>query len=332
MQNQPSRKSPSVPREVGRTSVAQMLTHDLAVSLRKRGRGGTSGGERGVTLRLCHRLLREEPAWMHRPMQELSEQECRRVLSRVVPATRTHMRAAVELDWLFTRALGRERGSIGTVLREGEPGERTPLSPVQWQCLLTTALRGEHLPCAPALGVMLWGGVSPEEVERLRWRHIDWEHRELLVPCRREEEEAAGGAGELESKAVRRSLVREGDTRDREEVFRRVPLRPILCRWLLRTSLFRDAESPVVPRSWRRRWELLWTSAGFRRRNPDALLYTYAACHARAYQDIPGLMRELGAVGSRLFPLGEASIPVVPEAWARTFWGKPMPGDANLFR
>jgi len=319
-----------------------MLTHDIASFLRERGKGGTRGGERGVTLRLCHRLLREEPAWIRRPVQELSVRDCRRVFSRVVPATRAHMRAAVGLDRLFSRALGRGRGVIGTVLREREADERTPLSPVQWRCLLTTALREEHLPCAPALGLMLWGGISLEEVERLCWRHIDWVRRELFVPGCRGEEGAAGGAGGTGSKAVRGDAVRIGGAQDGEarggatcggeEVFRRVPLRPILCRWLLRTSLFRDAESPVVPRSWRRRWELLWTTAGFRRKSPDVLLYTYAACHARFYRDIPGLMRELGAAGSRLFPLGEASVPVVPETWARAFWERPMLGDANLFR
>ncbi len=324
MQNHPSRKRPSDSGELERMSVAKVLTHDLTFSRQMRGAGGAAGDEGAVTLRLCHRLLREEPAWMRRSVRELSERECRGVFSRVIPATRTHMRAAVGLDRLFFRALGRGRAGVGTVLREEEPGERTPLSPAQWRHLLLTALREEHLPCAPALGLMFWGGISLEEVERLRWRHIDWESRELLVPSRRRGEGGAEGVGE-----AGRGAVRVGDDRDRgalgrEKPLRRVPLRPILCQWLLRTSLFRDAESPVVPRSWQRRWRLLWKAAGFHRKSPDVLLYTYAACHARSYRDIPGLMRELGTRGRRLFPRGEASLPVVPEAWARAFWGKPL--------
>lgn len=242
--------------------------------------------------RLCRQLLRREPMWACLPVEELSVQDWREMMSRVRPATRDGVRAVEQLaDFCPGFRAQREAEGCDGGAAPQSAGGRLPLTPEQWRRLLTRARREEHLPCAPALGLMLWGGVAPDEVEQLRWRHILWEERALVIPAK---PGCEGG--------------------------RRLPLRPILCKWLLSTSLFRDAEGPVVPRSWRRRWCLLRIAAGFHFWTPEVLLLTYAACHASFFRDIPALMKELGEVGRSLFPNGAASLPSVPEAWGRAFW------------
>lgn len=273
----------------GRMSVAQALMNYVASPSRRKGERACRAQEEALR-RLCHRLLRREPTWACLPVEQFSLQDWQGMMAQLRLATRSDAWARENLlaFWL------RMRGSLGT---GGDApwltGGRLPLTPAQWGRLLSTARQEEHLPCAPALGLMLWGGVSPEEVERLRWRHVRWEERTLTIP---------GGPGRGRAAG------------------RRIPLRPILCKWLLHTSLFRDAEGPIVPRSWGRRWRLLLVAAGFHLWRPEALLLTFAACHARFFRDIPGLMKELGEAGKTLLPAGAASLPSVPEEWGRAFW------------
>lgn len=106
----------------------------------------------------------------------------------------------------------------------------------------------EHRLCAAGVGLQLWAGVRPAELERLRWRDVDLEALVVHIP---------GGAG---AKAEARA----------------VQMPPILKDWLRKNHPIRLPRSFILPPGWARRWKAVRTEAGLEPWSAGALLRTFA--------------------------------------------------------
>ncbi len=128
--------------------------------------------------------------------------------------------------------------------------------------LFTTAHKEIHIQCLPALALMSYAGIRPEELRRLSWSDVDWEERMLYMDARHSK---TGGG-------------------------RHIPLPSVLIRLLRKHR----QEGSICPPNWRKRWKILREAAGFKTWIPDILRHTFASYHAKMYQDLPRLQLAMG--------------------------------------
>ncbi len=246
----------------------------------------------------CRRILRRHPDWAERPMRHITAADCRELITSTFDTPTTRRKARSLLHGIFAYAQ-RHGWCTGNPLRAVDlPSVRerpiAALSIAQVRRLLTAARQPEHLCCAPALGLMLWAGIRPVELERLRWQDIHFGERVINIDARHSK---TGGA-------------------------RLVTLYPILARWLLKTSQYRLPNTPIVPRAWRRRWHALRQAAGFRQWNPDVLRHTFASYHLRHFRDYAALQIDMGHADIQLLRTRYLSMKGITAEGAAEFWGR----------
>lgn len=240
------------------------------------------------------RLLRECPDLRRRRLSSLSTEDCRRLLEQIFPTPRQRTKARALLHALF--ALGERRcwcrSNPLNALELPPLSEREiiPLSPEQLHQLLRAARRPEHRPCMAALGLMLWAGVRPTEVTRLRSEDIDFEEQVVVL---RPQHSKTGGC-------------------------RHVPIRPVLTAWL-RESPLRPGRL-ICPKNWRRRWPALRRAAGIVPWPQDVLRHTFASYHAKHFRNFAALQEEMGHRSASLLRTRYLSMRGVTAEAAALFW------------
>ncbi len=112
---------------------------------------------------------------------------------------------------------------------------------------------------------MLFAGIRPAEVRRLRWVDIDMEEEYITV---------------------RSSCSKTGGTRH-------VEICTSLKSWLKNLKL--NPDEMVCPKDWLGRWRRIRAEAGFADKwVHDVLRHTYASYHAKRYRDLPRLQLNMG--------------------------------------
>ncbi len=175
------------------------------------------------------------------------------------------------------------------VVREAEI---LPLELPEVERLLTTAARAEHADCLPALGLMLYAGVRPEEVTRLRWQDVDEPEQEVII---RPHHSKTGGG-------------------------RHIAICPAL-RALLHSKGERLATERICPRNWQKRWLQLRRSAGFNHWVPDVLRHTFASYYVKQYRDMNTLQLYMGHRNQQLLLTRYVNLRHVSQKAAAAFWG-----------
>ena len=137
--------------------------------------------------------------------------------------------------------------------------------------LLSAAESYEGGSCLPAVGLMLYAGIRPHEVERLRWGDV--RVRDGVI-CISPQHSKTGGA-------------------------RHVTIHPPLAR-LLQHSKPKPPHERICPPSWRQRWCALHRAAGFRHWQADVLRHTFATHHLAAFRSYAELQLEMGHRSARL--------------------------------
>ena len=134
-----------------------------------------------------------------------------------------------------------------------------PLTPEEVQRLKAAAQKPQHRAMRFSLRLMLYGGIRPTEVSRLRPEDIHWEEGQVII---RPTASKTGGG-----RAV-----------------------PLCSMHGLRQS------ERSIPRNWQRRWQALRRAAGFRHGSwvPDVCRHTFATYHAAAHRDLPQLQLIMG--------------------------------------
>ncbi len=270
-----------------------------AESLKRRERAG----RRPTTLRdlrfFVKRLLRV-PGLAERPLRAIRTAECRLVLKQAFAGSAHSFRKGrAILHSIFAYGLRQGWCAVNPVSVIEVPAvaekEIVPLTVAECRRLVETAKTPHFRDCLPALGLMLFAGVRPGEVERLRWADICCEDGVLTIASQHSK---TGGA-------------------------RRVELCPPLRRLLRRLRPDGGAEN-LCPPHWEKRWRRLRQAAGLaspqQRWAPDVLRHTFASYHALTYRNLPALQLQLGHRDSRLLLTRYLNLPSLRKSGIKPFW------------
>lgn len=245
---------------------------------------------------VCRGLMRRESGLAERSVRSMDREYCaalvaqgsslrqQRKLRVILHAVFEHCRRQ---GWCVVNPLG--------WLQLPQPVEQE-VRALSWDELVRltrTARQPEHCACQAALGLMLWAGVRPAEVERLSWADLDWEERVVVL---RPTHSKTGGC-------------------------RHVPLRPVLRAWLRRCKAKRGR---ICPPNWRRRWRALRDAAGLVPWRQDVLRHSFASYHAKHFHDFSCLQEEMGHRSAALLRTRYLSMQGLTADAAKRFW---RPGE-----
>ncbi len=293
-------------RRVLREGIAAVRAQEKTVSFAQAAEESLArreaAGRRATTLRdlrhFIRRLLRV-PGLAERPLRTLSVNECRRALeSAFAGSAHSFRKGRAILHSIF--AYGMRQGwcaanPVSAVeLPPIEEKEIVPLTVAECSRLVEVAKTPRFRDCLPALGLMLFAGVRPGEVARLRWADVHSKEGVLTISARHSK---TGGA-------------------------RRVELCPALKR-LLRT--LRPGKSGLLcPPCWGKRWQRLRQLAGLATQQrpwvPDVLRHTFASYHALTHRNLPALQLQLGHRDARLLLTRYLNLSMLQHADSRHFW------------
>ncbi len=252
----------------------------------------------GEVQQYCHRIFREHPEWAALPVRRIMPEDCRAVIMNVFPSASTRAKARRVLHAIFSFSLRHGWCAFNPLDAVDIPAaaERPIAVPplARLRRLVETARSPEHLPAAPALGLMLWAGIRPTELTRLRWADIRFDDRVITVEAQYAK---TGGA-------------------------RQVTLYPVLARWLRETAPFRLPRALIVPRAWVRRWRALRLDAGFTDWHPDTLRHTFASYHLKHFRDYNALQIDMGHADTLLLRTRYLGMRGITTEGAAEFWGQ----------
>ena len=218
---------------------------------------------------LGNRLLKSDKELAARNFSELSLAECEEWLSLEFKSPSQFNKARTMLHGVFEFATRREwcdKNPIKLIeKRKILEKEIIPLTNTQAESLLKSAKIQKNSECLPAVGLLLFAGIRPQEVRRLKWKDIDLEEGFITV---RSQCSKTGGV-------------------------RHVEIAPALKRIL--TKHKGEEESTICPSNWRRKWKNIREESGFKNVwVQDILRHTYASYFAKRFRDLPRLQLNMG--------------------------------------
>ena len=162
-------------------SVAQ-AAQDMLESKKDRLRPVSLKGLRTLT----GKLLRDRPDLARRQVRGLDAASCREWLNGSFRTPRRFLNGRAALSAVCSHAIRRgwaERNPTAGVDIPVIKERRIAALPVQ-ACSLLLRLAGDmhHGECLAAAGIMLFAGIRPAEVERLRWKHVCLEDKVISIP------------------------------------------------------------------------------------------------------------------------------------------------------
>ncbi|MCH5284945.1 MAG: tyrosine-type recombinase/integrase [Akkermansiaceae bacterium] len=164
-----------------------------------------------------------------------------------------------------------------------------PLTGSQIRALMRACRHKDLCSMLPAMQLLLWCGVRPGEVRRLRWRDIDRREKVVYIEGRVSK---TGGP-------------------------RAVPLRGA-ARELLHNT--RPGDELIAPRNWNRLWRKLRKRAGLHNWQRDVLRHTFASYHLKCFHNLPQLQEEMGHRDCNLLRTRYLNVRHVSSATARRFF------------
>ncbi len=294
-------------RRVLREGIASVRAQEKTVLFRQAAEESLarriSAGRRPTTLRdlrhFIRRLLRV-PGLAERPLRSISTNECRQALEQAFAnSAHSFRKGRTVLHSIFAygqRQQWCDGNPVAAIeLPAIEEKEIVPLTVSECHRLIKVAKSPRFRDCLPALSLMLFAGVRPGEVARLRWEDVHCEEGILSIAARHSK---TGGARCVE-----------------------------LCsplRRLLRQQSCAAAHGLLCPPRWRQRWQHLRQAAGFaspqQRWVPDVLRHTFASYHALTHRNLPALQLQLGHRDSRLLLTRYLNMRHLRRAEAAPFW------------
>lgn len=165
----------------------------------------------------------------------------------------------------------------------------TPLRLPQIRALLR-ACGCPQLQCMnAALRLMLWCGIRPTEVQRLRWGDIDRNERCVYVESQASK---TGGARAVPLRGGALALLREKH----------------------------DLTERIAPRDWQRLWAELRQRARLTQWRQDTLRHTFASMHLKHFHHLPLLQEEMGHSNVRLLRTRYLNLRNISSADAASFF------------
>ncbi len=279
-------------REMKRTvSFKTCVEESLKAKAHRRPR--TLGEIRSVSAR----MMRECPALRGKMMRSLRTEDCRAILSRFpTPSGMRKARAILHGICAFARRRGWAEGNpVEGIFTPAVMERKIPvLMPEECCQLIKTAQKEYSGACLPAAILMLYAGVRPQEVRRLKFRHLRLEDRELIIPATHSK---TGGARLVTLQPVALRFLRS---------FRRVP-----------------PDTSICPKGWERKWKAVRIRAGWNKSHPwaqDVLRHTFASYHAAAFRDYSALQWEMGHRDGRQLRARYMNMDFIGRKHAALFW------------
>ena len=208
------------------------------------------------------RILRV-PGVASLPLRSITTAQCKMILTQAFGASASSfVKGRAVLHSIFAYGIKREWCDSNPVTRIDVPKVKekaiTPLAPSEVDRLKETVQRPEFRDMQLSLSLMLYGGIRPSEVSRLRECDFNWEEKQVIV---RPVVSKTGGG-------------------------RIVPLRG------MRGIRKKDR---IIPHDWARKWKALRVAAGFGGTwVPDVCRHTFASYHAAYFRNLPELQLEMG--------------------------------------
>ncbi len=261
-------------------------------------------GRRPTTLRDLRyfiRRMQRVPGLSDRPLRAMNTAECQQVLNEAFAGSaHSYRKGRAILHSIFAYGMRQGWCSSNPVAAIDVPAveekEITPLTLEECRRLVETARTPRFRHCLPALGLMLFAGIRPGEVARLRWVDVHCEEGVVTVAPRHSK---TGGARRVE-------LC--------------LPLRRMLCRLFPKG----DANKAICPPRWEELWLRLRQRSGLtspqRPWVPDVLRHTFASYHAMTHRNLPALQLQLGHRDARLLLTRYLNLRPLRQADLAPFW------------
>lgn len=265
---------------------------------------GVRDRTRNEVRQICARIEKKIPEIRDMSVRDIDTSLCQRAIETVFETIPMQRKARRILHSLFAFGMLNRWCLINPVdlvaLRPYEEKPIQALSIEQVQALLRTVRQPKHLPCAAALGIMLWAGVRPHELVRLKQGDIHFDERVITVPARHAK---TGGS-------------------------RHITMYPVLYHWLRSCMKYYTPNAPVVPPSWVLRWTRLRQDAGFTEWVPDVLRHTFASYHLKFFRDLKALQVDMGHASLELLRTRYLAMQGITAKGAEIFWSYGLPKAA----
>ncbi len=232
----------------------------------------------------CRQLLTRAPKLRRAPLAKLNAEDCSAALDAAFPRPRQAVKGRALMSAVF--AFGERLGIVSRnpVEAIGVPvvveKEICPLKPSEARSLVKTARKLAGTRAALVVGLMVYAGIRPAEVLRLRRGDADLNEG---VVCIAPAHSKTGGA-------------------------RHVTIFPPLMRLFLAPNALppRD-EDRLVPADWTRKWRRIRRACGWGKnsaeKNPwrqNVLRHTFASYYLKRFRDITKLQLEMGHCSPKL--------------------------------
>lgn len=198
------------------------------------------------------------------PLRAMTTGQCKAILETAFRSSVcSYIKGRAVLHSIFSYGIRQEWCDGNPVSRIEVPKVKEkpiqPLHPGEVERLKQTAKLPEFREMSFSLCLMLYGGIRPTEVSRLKQQDFNWEEGQVIIRPRA----SKTGGGRI------------------------VPLRGI--RHIRKKDRF-------IPRDWQRKWQALRRAAGYRRGMwvPDVCRHTFASYHAAYFRNLPELQLEMG--------------------------------------
>lgn len=245
---------------------------------------------------ICNRVYKVLPEWQTSLVSDIDTELCQRAIEFVFDTVPMQRKARRILHSVFSFAmLSRWCTSNPVALVAVQPYKEKPINALsieQVLALLETVRRPEHACCAAAVGIMIWAGVRPSELIRLKQGDIHFDDKVITVPARHAK---TGGA-------------------------RHITMYPVLYHWLRSCMRYYTPHAPIVPTSWVMRWARLRREAGFSKWVPDVLRHTFASYHLKYFKDMRALQLDMGHASLDLLRTRYLAMQGVTAKGAKLFW------------
>lgn len=212
---------------------------------------------RSMIDRFMKRMRIVAPEWELLPISLITPSACEKIIQEVcdTPAMRDRVRKVFQYIFTQTDSKHLRLPDPASTMNICQNSRMLTLEEIER--LLRTALLPTYHLCAPAVGLMLWAGLSLQESCRLRWRDIDFAENRIVFPA---------------------SPTKPGE---QPETFNRskiqvVHIYPVLQRWLLMVDPLCIPLAPLIAPVGRKTWRRLLQAAGLTSCDESTLLRTYA--------------------------------------------------------
>ena len=254
-------------RQVIELGVEAVALRERTVSLAEAGWASVEarGDCRATTRRDLRYFLRKVlrvPQVAELPLRAITTAQCRDILQRAFGHSKSmYIKGRALLHSVFAYGMRQEWCDANPVARIDVPKVvETPKEPLpleEVQRLRAAVEQPEFRDMKLSVNLLLYSGIRPAEVSRLRAEDFCWQERVVVV---RPTKSKTGGG-------------------------RVVPLRGV-------AKL--PPQERVIPCNWQRRWRALRQAAGFTHWVPDVCRHTFASYHAAYFRNLPELQLEMG--------------------------------------